>query len=142
MVKQDRDGLFKIGQLVEILGISADTIRYYEKIGLLSAVRRVPSGARFFSRHDLSRLQFIRRAKQANCSLGEIKVLLEMRADPKHELCSAYEMTQRKLREIERQMDELHTLRKELCLLIESDYWGVKGRGSSRNRALSHRQIQ
>ncbi|HCS29286.1 MAG TPA: heavy metal-responsive transcriptional regulator, partial [Spongiibacteraceae bacterium] len=52
----------KIGEVVEHLGISADTLRYYEKIHLLPRVSRNSSGIRLYGKKDLSRLRFIKRA--------------------------------------------------------------------------------
>lgn len=54
----------RIGDVVRELGLSADTLRYYEKIGLLPRVARDPSGLRRYESRDLSRLRFIQRAQK------------------------------------------------------------------------------
>ena len=78
------DGGLSIGEVSHRLAIPVDTLRYYEKIGLLPAIHRSPSGRRVYSSRDLSRLRFIRRAQAMSFSLAEIAQLLQMRQDPQH----------------------------------------------------------
>jgi MerR family transcriptional regulator, gold-responsive activator of gol and ges genes len=58
-----------VGQLAHATGVSAKTIRYYEQIGVLPAPRRSAAGYRQYSRHDVHRLLFIRRARALGLSL-------------------------------------------------------------------------
>ncbi len=109
--------LYKIGDLKQLLGISADTLRYYEKIGLLS-VSRTESGIRQYDKSDISRLRFIKRAQKMNFSLAEIADLLKMRDDPQHARNEVRQLTAQKLKEMEQHLDELTTLRNELTLLM------------------------
>lgn len=118
MASDNPQDSYRIGDVTERLGISADTLRYYEKIGLLPPVYRAPSGVRVYDNRDLSRLRFIQRAKAMNFSLEEIGQLLEMREDPQNARDNVRELTHRKLEEVEGHMQELETLRKELTLLI------------------------
>ena len=104
--------------MTRLTGLSADTLRYYEKIDLLRPVSRSASGVRVYDESDLSCLRFIQRAKTMNFSLDEIARLLEMREDPQHARDEVRELTHRKLEEVESHMEELNTLRKELTLLI------------------------
>lgn len=108
----------RIGDVTRLTGLSADTLRYYEKIKLLRPVNRAASGVRVYDERDLSRLGFIQRAKAMNFSLDDISRLLEMREDPRHARDDVRELTHRKLEEVESNMEELDTLRKELTLLI------------------------
>lgn len=72
----------KIGDVAERLGMPASTIRYYEKVGLITQQRRV-SGRRQFDDRALLTLQFVRLAQAAGFSLSETKSLLESyAADP------------------------------------------------------------
>ena len=109
---------YRIGDVTRLTGLSADTLRYYEKISLLPPVHRTPSGVRSYDECDLSRLRFILRAKSMNFSLEEIARLLEMREDPQHVRDDVRELTHQKLKEVEEHMQQLDTLRKELTLLI------------------------
>lgn len=117
--KKDRgEARYRIGDVTRLTGLSADTLRYYEKIKLLRPINRSASGVRVYDERDLSRLGFIQRAKAMNFSLDEIARLLEMREDPQHARDEVRELTHRKLVEVESHMEELDTLRKELTLLI------------------------
>ncbi len=117
MTAEDTKVRYRIGDVTEQLGISADTLRYYEKIGLLPPIFRSTSGMRAYDGQDLSRLRFIQRAKAMNFSLAEIRQLLEMRADPRHARDEVRELTRRKLAEIDAHIQSLGKLRNELELL-------------------------
>jgi len=110
--------LHRISEVSKLLGLSADTLRYYEKITLIPKVQRSSGGVRLYSDSDLSRLRFIRRAQSMNFSLAEIGDLLSMREDPQHARDEVRELTHRKLAAINQQLAELDTLRKELQLLV------------------------
>ncbi|MCH7829634.1 MAG: heavy metal-responsive transcriptional regulator [Proteobacteria bacterium] len=109
---------YRIGDVTKLLGISADTLRYYEKIGLLPAVNRTASGIRDYLKRDLSRLRFIQRAQKMKFSLKEIAELLKMREDPQHARDEVRLLTRSKLTEIEENLDDLQHLRNELQLLL------------------------
>ena len=98
--------------------MSADTLRYYEKIRLFPPDARNTSGVRVYDDQDVSRLNFIRRAQRMNFTLAEIGKLLEMREDPQNARTDVRALTQKKLQEVEEQLDELKTLRGEMRLLI------------------------
>jgi len=110
--------MFKIGEVTKKTGMSADTLRYYEKFGLITDVARNTSGIRLYSEKNLSHLNFIKRAQHMNFSLNEIKSLLSMREDPQHAKDSVRQLTADKLKNIEQQLTELSTLRNELTLLL------------------------
>src|SRR5688500_10403511 len=76
MPKQRRRGL-RIGELAERADTSTDTIRYYERMGLLKPPERTASGYRLYGDEDVGRLQFIRRAKRLGFSLRDIRGLVE-----------------------------------------------------------------
>jgi len=109
---------YRIGDVNKLLGLSADTLRYYEKIGLLPKVSRTESGIRQYDDKDISRLKFIQRAQKMNFSLSEIGDLLKMREDPQHARDDVRELTHRKLEKVELHLKDLETMRKELTLLI------------------------
>ena len=109
---------YQIGKIAEELGLSADTLRYYEKIGLLPKVARTASGIRQYDDKDISCLKFIQRAQRMNFSLAEIGDLLSMRQDPQHAKEEVRRLTAQKLADVETHLDELSTLRNELQLLL------------------------
>jgi DNA-binding transcriptional MerR regulator len=113
-----RPRLNPIGEAASKIGVTGDTLRYYERIGLLGAISRNGAGARLYSDADLSRLRFIRRAQQMNFSLAEIGKLLTLRAEPRRARRGVRELTARKLADIEIRLGELAALRDELHLLL------------------------
>lgn len=109
---------YRIGDVVKLLALSADTLRYYEKISLLPPVNRNASGIRIYCDKDISRLKFIQRAQKMNFSLAEIGELLKMREDPQHARDDIRQLTAKKLSEVETHLEELSSLRSELQLLL------------------------
>jgi len=109
---------YRIGDITELLGLSADTLRYYEKSGVLPRIARTESGIRQYDDTDISRLRFIRRAQKMNFSLAEIRDLLTMREDPQHARDDVRQLTARKLEETQAHLAELTTLGNELQLLL------------------------
>jgi len=109
---------YAIGEVAEKLIISADTLRYYEKINLLPTINRSASGIRRYSDKDVSRLKFIKRAKQMNFTLAEVGELLKMREAPQNSRTEVRQLTVNKLKEVEVRLTELDTLRRELSLLV------------------------
>jgi MerR family mercuric resistance operon transcriptional regulator len=72
-----------IGQVARRAGVGIETVRFYERQGLLSRPARSPSsGYRLYEEEVLARLQFILRAKELGFTLNEIKELLSLRVDP------------------------------------------------------------
>lgn len=109
---------YRIGDITKKLGLSADTLRYYEKIGLLARISRTESGIRQYTDKDISNLKFIQRAQKMNFKLAEISDLLKMREDPQHAKDEIRQLTAAKLDEIENQLNDLTMLRNELTLLM------------------------
>ena len=112
------NALYRISDVTRLTGLSADTLRYYEKIGLLPKVARTASGIRQYDESDLSRLRFIQRAQKMNFTLNEIADLMKMREDPQHARDEVRQVTARKLEQVEAHLAELTTLRNELQLLL------------------------
>lgn len=79
MASYPRTDLLTIGQVANRAGVGVDTIRYYEKEGLLASARKSPAGYRLYAHDALRRLGFIRHAQQCGFSLAEIRELLELK---------------------------------------------------------------
>ncbi len=109
---------YKISDVSKETGLSVDTLRYYEKAGLLKNIHRASSGVRLYNDADLSRLRFIQRAKTMNFTLDEISKLLQMRENPARVKKNVRQLTQNKLDEVEHHLKMLNTLRNELTLLV------------------------
>ena len=118
---------YRIGDITTLTGLSADTLRYYEKIKLLPPVSRTAGGIRQYCDKDLSRLRFIQRAQKMDFSLAEIGQLLKMREDPQHARDEIRTLAVNKLDEVESHLVELTTLRNELQLLLNLCRGSVDG---------------
>ena len=105
---------YQIGEVAEALALSVDTLRYYEKRGLLPAVARNAARVRIYNDKDISRLRFIRRAQRMNFSLDEVGWLLKMREDPQLACDEVRELACQKLQAIQQQLTDLMALRDEL----------------------------
>ncbi len=110
--------MYKIGEVTRQLKVSADTLRYYEKIHLLPAISRNISGLRIYTDKDISRLRFIKRAQHMGFSLEEIGKLLQFRESPQQAKPEVRVLASEKLCEIESHLEELVLLKNELTLLI------------------------
>jgi len=108
----------QIGDVTKQLNISADALRYYEKIHLLLPISRDASGLRNYSEKDVSRLKFIQRAQRMGFSLEDIGRLLEFREAPQKAKPDVRRLAGEKLAYVEEQLRELKILRDELTLLI------------------------
>ena len=109
---------YRIGDVTKKIGLSADTLRYYEKIKLLPKISRNDSGVREYDDKDISRLKFIQRAQKMNFSLSEISDLLKMRENPQKVRNEVRLLTADKLSEVDEHLQSLTTLRTELQLLL------------------------
>lgn len=118
--------LLSIGKLAKAAGVGIDTIRFYEKSGLLPSPPRRASGYRQYRSSDLRRLIFIRRAKEVGFSLEEVAELLALKTSNGRGIAKVREVAQLKLAVVERKLEELERMRGVLKGLVES----CPGKGS------------
>ncbi len=104
----------KIGEVATLLNVSIDTLRYYEKIGLLGHVKRSESGIRYYNDTLITRIRFIRRAQRMGFKLSNIKELLAFRDQPHNVKPQVRGMIRQKLLELSQQIHDLSELRDEL----------------------------
>ena len=71
-----------IGKVARLARVGVETIRFYEREGLVAKPPRTPSGYRQYPKETVARIRFIRRAKKLGFTLKEIKELLALRVDP------------------------------------------------------------
>lgn len=107
---------FTIGRLAEAAGLNVETLRYYERRGLLEEPPRTESGYRQYSSSDLWRLQFIRRGKELGFSLSEIA---EMLGSGDRSSGTILDATRAKIAAVERRQRELEELRGRLEQLAQ-----------------------
>jgi len=107
--------VYKIGELAKLADVIPDTVRYYEKQGMMSLGERSEAGYRLYTDNDLQRLRFIRYAKTIGFTLETIKELLSIRIDPAHHTClESKSIVDSRLAEVEHKLSELIRMRDSL----------------------------
>lgn len=111
---------FTIGAVARRAGVGIDTIRYYEREGLLPPPRRRASGYRDYDPSAVERLRFARRAKDLGFSLKEIRELLALSTDRERGVAGVRQRAEIRLHEVEQRIRELQRVRRGLQQLIEA----------------------
>ena len=106
-----------IGKTAKQAGVGIDTVRFYEREGLLPEARRTQSGYRLYSADDVDRLRFIRRAKTLGFSLEEIGELLSLNS-AKGSRASVRKLAQHRLADLNQKISELTAIRDALATLV------------------------
>lgn len=114
-----RDKSLAIGELGRRTGTKVETIRYYERIGLLCAPERTAGNYRAYGSDHLNRLSFIRRSRDLGFSLNQVRTLLDLSDDRKRP-CSAIDaIAKEHLAEVDRKIADLQALQRELGSMID-----------------------
>lgn len=109
-----------IGQLARLADVPIDTVRYYERHGILPVPAREGSGYRRYAPHDVSRLRFVRRAKALGFTLDEIRELLAL-STPRHgDMAAIKTAASDKLADVEHRLAELTRIRDGLRTLVDA----------------------
>ena len=113
--------LMNIGELAKRVGVSIDTIRYYEKQAVLPKPLRLGTGAgyRRYSDEDVARLEFIRRAKALGFSLSEITDLLALSGNAQADMSAVTTAVRQHLQTVKTKLAELERIRVGLEALID-----------------------
>lgn len=111
---------FTIGALAKQAEVAIDTIRYYEREGLLPRPQRRASGYREYGEATLRRVRFIRRAKDLGFTLDEIRELLELETDRERGVEVVKQRAMKRLEELDRRLAQLTEMRNELAQLVEA----------------------
>lgn len=107
----------KIGKLSELSQCSIQTIRYYEKEGLIDPPRRSEGNFRLYDQNALTRLKFIRRCRTLDITLTEIRQLLELQRIPSEPCSQVNAMIDSHILEVKSKITELQALANELKYL-------------------------
>ena len=108
----------KIGQLATQAGVAVDTVRYYERRGLLPAPIRLESGYRTYDGDDVRQLRFIRRAKALGFTLEEIRELQRLGSAGDGDRAEVRNLARRRLDDVEARLRELQAVREVLAGLV------------------------
>jgi MerR family copper efflux transcriptional regulator len=107
---------FTIGKLADQAGVGIDTVRFYERRGLLPKPQRTAAGYRLYDESSISRIRFVRRAKQLGFTLDEIEILLQLQ-DKGGRKAEVKSITTRKLAQIDAKIADLARMREVLTAL-------------------------
>lgn len=116
-----------IGELGKATATKVETIRYYERIGLLPSPSRTASNYRAYGEAELGRLSFIRRSRDLGFSLDQVRALLALSDDRSQDCASVDRIAGEHLREVDRKLADLAALRRELQALLDSCDGGTIG---------------
>jgi DNA-binding transcriptional MerR regulator len=103
-----------ISVLADRLGVSTDTLRYYERLGLLHPAQRTPAGYRLYDEQSTERLRFIRGAQRMGLRLGDIKELLDVQDRGQCPCGHTKTLVQRRLAEVNAELGELSAVKRQL----------------------------
>ncbi|MBW3542719.1 MAG: MerR family DNA-binding protein [Planctomycetes bacterium] len=116
-----------IGQVAERAGIGVETIRFYERQGLIKEPGRRASGYRQYDEEVVARLRFIRRAKELGFTLKEIGELLSLKLDRSTTCVDVKGRAEAKIADIEARIDSLRRMKRALVKVTKA----CSGRGST-----------
>lgn len=114
------DAYLAIGELGRLTNTKVETIRYYERIGLLSAPARTSGNYRAYGAEHLNRLSFIRRSRDLGFSLDQVRALLDLAGQRERDCGTVDVIAGKHLAEVDRKLADLSALRRELAALIST----------------------
>jgi MerR family mercuric resistance operon transcriptional regulator len=117
-VTTSRADVCTIGELSRLTGVNIETIRYYEKIGLLPAPLRTEGGHRLYGPREQRTLAFVRRARELGFTLDQIRTLLELGAPGNATCAEVKEIAAQHLRDIRNKIADLKRLERLLASTI------------------------
>jgi MerR family mercuric resistance operon transcriptional regulator len=118
-----------IGEVAKAADIDVETVRFYEREGLIEQPPRRPSGYRQYAPDIVRRLRFIRRAKDLGFTLKEIGGLLDLRVDPARSCAEVRSLAKAKMADIEAKLLDLARIQAALAALVRA----CRGKGPTSN---------
>lgn len=115
----------QIGDLSRAAGVNIETIRYYERIGVLPRPARQGNGRRTYGDADARRLGFIRHARDLGFELADVRTLLALQERPEASCEDASRIAQGQLETVESRIAKLQSLRAELTRMVSECRKGV-----------------
>jgi DNA-binding transcriptional MerR regulator len=115
----------KIGEVSRRAEVGIETLRYYERLGLLGSPRRTESGYRLYHESVFTRLDFIRKAQAMGFTLEEIGRIIQESEKGRSPCADVRRIARQKLEELDRRLKQLRQYRTELARTL--DEWERKG---------------
>jgi Cd(II)/Pb(II)-responsive transcriptional regulator len=107
----------KIGELAKLTACSLQTIRYYEKEGLLDSIKRSEGNYRLYDSRAVKQLMFIRHCRNLDITLSEIRQLIELRDFPETTCNNINALVDRHTKQVDLRIEELKELKRQLKIL-------------------------
>ncbi|WP_263588352.1 MerR family transcriptional regulator [Sphingopyxis sp. GC21] len=117
----------KIGELSRATGTNIETIRYYERIGLLPAPARTDANYRSYGDAHRARLRFVRHSRELGFTIDEIRSLLDLTDHPERDCADADRIASAHLEQVEAKIAQLSALRDELTRIVGRCRGGLAG---------------
>ena len=117
----------KIGELSRATGTNIETIRYYERIGLLPAPARTNANYRSYGDAHRARLRFVRHSRELGFTIDEIRSLLDLSDHPERDCADADRIASAHLEQVEAKIAQLSALRDELTRIVGRCRGGLAG---------------
>jgi MerR family copper efflux transcriptional regulator len=109
----------KTGEVAERGGVNLQSIRYYEREGLLPAPPRLASGYRLFTEETVRRVRFIKRAQELGFTLAEIRDIFRLRVDENRSSAEVRSLAEAKIADIDDKIRSLEAMKRALTHLTE-----------------------
>lgn len=107
-----------IGKVARQAGVGVETVRFYERLGLIEEPPRRQSGYRQYPPETISRIRSVKRAKELGFTLKEIKELLSLRASPRSRCADVRRCAEEKVEDIQQKVRDLQKMEKALTGLV------------------------
>ncbi|WP_397570323.1 heavy metal-responsive transcriptional regulator [Schlesneria sp. T3-172] len=128
----------KIGEIARLSDTGIDTIRFYERQGLLQEPERRPSGYRLYYERTVERLKYIRRAKDLGFTLAQIRELLDLSFVNPSCCEQIRQRAEAKVCDIEEKIQSLQQMKRSLSKIVKR----CRGNGTSHDCPLVHKSVE
>jgi Cd(II)/Pb(II)-responsive transcriptional regulator len=118
----------RISELASKTGVEVETIRYYEKEGLLPAASRQDNGYRIYTMAHLEQLSFIRHCRALDISLADVKRLLQFSTEPAEDCADINQLIDTQIAKVRARLQSMQALEKQLCNLRAQCVAGHQGK--------------
>jgi Zn(II)-responsive transcriptional regulator len=118
--------MYTIGKVAQLAGVSADTLRYYEKKGLIAPTSKTAAGYRLYESDAVRRIRFVKQAQHCGFTLSDIRELLKLKAADDACCEDVRRLAIEKKRQIEHQLRALQAMARALDDLIERCEGGAR----------------
>jgi Hg(II)-responsive transcriptional regulator len=110
----------KIGQVAALAGVNIETLRYYERRGILEEPERRPSGYREYPAETARLVRFIKRAQEVGFTLNEIEELIALRNNPARKQDAVRGIAATKIADVDQKIRRLQAIKRALGVLVKS----------------------